>query len=285
MIIAPIFSALALATSTIIEKTILVKKKVTIKFYETWQFFAISLLMLPLIIFFWKVSPEALTTKNIFIFLGVVLVSIFANYFAFFSIKKAKLSKIEPARMMEPLFVIILAIMFSFIFQSGIYEKETHVLIPALVSGLALIFSHIEKHHLKFKKPFLYAMLGSFLFALELVLSKSILGYYNGITFYFLRCLFIFLFTLAIFRKRIIKGKNNKLMLHVFLVAAILIIYRVILYYGYVSAGIIQTTLIVMLGPIFTYLFAWRFLKEKPKWKNLIAALVILGSITYIIIF
>jgi len=36
-----------------------------------------------------------------------------------------------------------------------------------------------------------------------------------------------------------------------------------------------------MLGPVFIYLFAWKFLKEKLNWKNLVAAIIILFSILY----
>jgi len=282
MILAPIFAALALATGTLIEKIILTKKKVSIKFYETGQFFAITLVMLPIIFFFWKVTPEALELKNILILVGVIILSIFANYFTFFALKNAKLSKIEPAKITEPLFVILFAILFSFLISPDLYERSTHVVVPALIAGAALIFSHVKKHHLKFSKPFLYALLGSFLFALELVLSRLILDYYNGVTFYFIRCTLIFFIVFLIFRPKLIRTRSTKTLIHMLIAAAVWVIYRVIVYYGYVNMGVISTTAIIMLGPIFIYLFAWKFLKEKLTWRNIIASFVILGCVLYI---
>jgi drug/metabolite transporter (DMT)-like permease len=284
MILAPIFAALALASGTLTEKLVLMKRKVTVRFYETGQFLAISLVMLPFIFFLWRVDSQALSFTNILVFIGIIILSILANYFTFNSMKQAKLSRIEPAKMTEPLFVILLTIILSFVFQSGIYERNTQVVIPALVAGAALIGSHIKKHHLNFSKPFLYSLLGSFLFASELVLSKIILEYYNGFTFYFLRCLFVFIVAFIIFRPKIFRGHSPKVIIHIFIIAIIWVIYRVIIYYGYLNAGIIQTTLIVMLGPIFIYLFAWKFLKEKPTWRNLIASLIILCCVLYVAI-
>ena len=66
-------------------------------------------------------------------------------------------------------------------------EKNFTALILALIAAAALIFSHIKKHHLKFGKYFIFALIGSFFFASELVLSRLILDYYSPMTFYFAR--------------------------------------------------------------------------------------------------
>ena len=76
--------------------------------------------------------------------------------------KWEKVTNLEPAKILEPLFVIILAIFFSFIIDAGLYERNLKVIIPALIAGVALIFSHIQKHHLKFNRYFIAAILGSF---------------------------------------------------------------------------------------------------------------------------
>ena len=282
MIVAPIFAALSLATGTIIEKIVLKKKKIGIEFYQAGQFLAITLVMLPIVFFFWKITPEAFFLKNILIFFGVSLIAILANYFTFYSLKKANLSKIEPAKITEPLFVILLTLVFGFLVDKNLYGTSTKMLIPAIIAGAALIFSHIKKHHLKFSKPFIYALIGSFFFAFELVLSRLILDYYNGITFYFLRCIVITVITLIIFKPKLRKVKNPKVWMHIFIAAAIWVVYRVIIYYGYVNSGIIETTMIIMLGPIFIYLFAWKFLKEKITWRNIASSIIILGAIAYV---
>jgi drug/metabolite transporter (DMT)-like permease len=67
------------------------------------------------------------------------------------------------------------------------------------------------------------------------------------------------------------------------LVGIIWVVYRVATYYGYLKIGVISTTLILMLGTIFIYIFAKIFLKEKISTRNIIASAVILACIAYAI--
>ena len=67
----------------------------------------------------------------------------------------------------------------------------------------------------------------------------------------------------------------------IFITGAVWATYRIILYYGYTSLGIIFTTLLLMLAPILVYVFAHFFLKERMSWKNFVSAVVIVGSIIY----
>lgn len=283
MIYLPILGALALGIGTIFQKKILGRKKLGVKTYLNAEFIAITLVMLPLIYFFWNLSSEAFNSGNIFIFILVVLFSIVANLFTVYSMKWEKISNIEPAKIMEPLFVILLAILFSFIIDGNLFERNFNVIIPAIIAGLALIFSHIKKHHLYFNKFFIAAILGSFFFALELVLSRLILDFYSPITFYFLRSLAIVIIGLIIFKPNF-KEINSKLKYQMLALGIIWVFYRVIVYYGYIHLGVIFTTLIVMLGPIFVYLLAWKFLKEKINWKNIIASIIIIGCVLYVIL-
>ncbi|MCK4647765.1 EamA family transporter [Candidatus Pacearchaeota archaeon] len=282
MIHIPIIGALALAIGTILQKVVLRKRKINIKLYQVLEFLAIIIVMLPLIYFFWKFDAEALQLRNILIFGSVIIFSIIANLLVFYSVKWEKISNLEPAKILEPLFVIILAIIFSFFFEN-LYEKNLKVIIPAIIAAAALILSHIKKQHLSFNKYFLAAIAGSFFFALELILSRLILDFYSPISFYFLRCSAIFLISLALFRPNFKKADKN-VRLHILLIGSIWVIYRVIVYYGYINLGVIFTTLIIMLAPIFIYTFAHIFLKEKIKLRNIISALIIIACIIYAIL-
>ena len=278
----PVLGAIALASGTILERIILRKRKVDIKLYQTAGFLAIVLAMIPFIYFFWKLDPAALELKNIIIFSIVVLFSIIANLLIFYSLKWEKVSNLQPARVLEPLFVIFLAIIFSF-FVSDLYERNFNIIIPALVAAAALIFSHVKRYHLTFNKYFIAAVLGSFFFAVELVVSMLILNFYSPMSFYFLRSSAILLISFIIFRPNF-KKLNTKVRWLIFLTGAIWAFYRIIIYYGYLNIGIIFTTLIIMLGPIFIYIFAKIFLKEKLEWRNVVAGLVIAASVIYAIV-
>lgn len=277
----PFFGALALATGTLIERLVLMKKTVSVKLYQSAQFFSIVLVMLPFIPFFWKISPDFFTIKNISVFAGVILFSILANYFTFFSMKWEKLGKLESAKITEPLFIILLSFVFSFIFGTGLYSRNPNILIPALISAGALIFSNVKKHHLTFNKYYLAALLGSFFFAIELILSRLILENFNAITFYFLRCFLVLILSFTIMGPKLKHKLKMKTKLQILLTGGIWVIYRLIIYFGYVNLGIVETTLTIMLGPILIYFFAWKFLKNKLTWKQLVTAGIILASVAY----
>ncbi len=283
MIYLPIIGALALASATILEKFILRRKKIDAKTFQTAVFFAAVLVMIPLMFFFYRLDALAFQTKNILIFAGVVIASFLANVCLFYAIKWEKISNLEPALILEPLFTVLLAIVFSF-FASGLYERDLTVIIPAIIAGFALVFSHIKKHHLDFNKYFLAAIVGSFLFGFELVLSRLILEYYSPLSFYFFRCTFVFLLSFLIFSPKMTKIKPNKIRWLMLITGSLWVFFRVIIYYGYLVLGVISTTLIVMLGPVFVYLFARIFLKEKLDWRNIVASIIIVACVLYVVL-
>ena len=276
----PFIGALALASGTILERIVLKIKKINITFYQKISFLSIVLTMLPFLYFFWKLSPEALEIKNIIILLAIIIIAITANLLVFYSLKWEKVSRLEPARILEPLFVIILTVILSFFITSGVYEKNIKIIIPALIASLALVFSHIKKHHLDFNKYFIAAIFGSFFFALELVLSQLILNFYSPLTFYFFRSLGVFVISLLIFRSKTPKLEKNTFFL-IFITGMIWVVYRIALYYGYATLGILSTTLVIMLGPVLIYIFAVLFLKEKLELRNIVAAVIIIACVAY----
>ncbi len=276
----PIFGAVALATGLVIQKTLLRKRKINIKLFQSAEFLAITLALLPFVYFFWKLDAQAFELGNALIFSLVIILSIAANLFTYYSMKWEKLNNLEPAKILEPLFIILLAIVFSYLVSETLFERNIKIIIPALIASAAIIFSHIKKHHLHFNKYFIAAILGSFFFALELIITRLILDFYSPTTFYFLRCAAIFLISFIAFKPDFSK-LNKKVKLQILALGFIWAFYRVIIYYGFIKLGVIFTTLMIMLGPIFIYLFAWKFLKEKLSWRNIVASIIIIGCVLY----
>ena len=278
----PVLGAVMLAAGTILERLVLKKKTIGIRSYQVASFLAIVIAISPFLYFFWKLDARALELGNILIFLAVILFALFANLLVFYSLKWEKVTNLEPARVLEPLFVILLVIAFSF-FIDSVYARNPKVILPAIVASLALVFSHVEKHNFKFNKYFIAAILGSFFFALELVISRLILDLYSPVSFYFFRSASILILSFLIFRPSF-KELDRQTKGIVFATGIIWAIYRIIIYYGYLNIGIVFTTLILMLGPIFIYFFAHFFLKEKMSWRNFVAAIIIVGSIIYALV-
>lgn len=284
MFYIPIIGSALEGAGTIIEKKIIIKHRINYKNYIVYGFLALVLVMIPLMFFFWGIKPEAYSIKNLLIFMLVILFSILANLLIFYSLKREKVTELEPIRLMQPLFTILLAFILSFFFISYSTERKYSILILALIASITLIASHIRKHHLVLNKYLLATLLGSFFFAVELVISKLILPYYSPLTFYFLRCLLIFLVATFIFHPSI-NSIKNKTKLLILLSGAIWVAYRWILYYGYLALGIVFTTILFILGPVFIFLFARIFLKEKITSRQIIAsAIIILCVIAAIIL-
>lgn len=264
------------AVGVVLEKKVLRKHRINYKDYHVYGFLALVLVMLPITWFFWRISPEALTLKNAGIFAFIIIASIAANLLTFYAIKWEKITELEPIRLFQPLFIIF----FAFVFYASERQTSAGILAAALISSLALIFSHLKKHHLKFSKYSLAALAGTLFFAVELVASKEILAFYSPLSFYFIRCAFIFLISLLIFRSKP-DSIGRKSWKYVFIIAAVWVAYRTLLYFGYINYGVIFTTLLFILAPVFIYILAAMFLKEKLSKRNIIATIIILACVAY----
>lgn len=273
---------------TVIEKKILKNKEIDSKSYTLFEFIAIVLAAIPIFlllntffpnIFSWTINSQALSMKNLFIMFGIILFGTLANFLVFYAMKWQKLTSIEPIRLTQPLFVILLA----FILYSSERSLPIHIIIAAIIASLALVLSHIRKHHLQFNKYAMAALLGSLFFAVDLVLSKFLLPYYSPLSLYIVRSIAI-LIICFIFVKPNYKRIKKSTYGWIFITGIIWVLYRGILYYSYTLKGIIFTTLLFLLTPIFIYLFSYFYLGEKPTWRNIIAAIIIVLCIAYVMI-
>jgi drug/metabolite transporter (DMT)-like permease len=268
MIYLPIIGSLLESAGIILEKKVLRRNGLNFKNYTTYEFLAIVLTMIPIMFFAWGIKPEAFRLANMLIFALVVVVSIVANLLIFYSLKRENVTEFEPIWLMQSIFVIILAFI---LFKS---ERNLLVFGLAMVASLALIVAHVKKEHLVFDKYIVSALLGSFLFAVELILSKPILQFYNPFTFYFLRCLGVFIICWILFKP---DGKDldRKTEWTIISIGLMWAFYRAIMYYGFENIGVIFTTMLFILSAVFTFLFAVVFLKEKPTMRQIISTIVI----------
>ncbi len=278
MIVLPFLGAASFGISTLLEKIVLKDRKVNLESFVVAVFLSSVLIMIPLVFFLGKIGEGAFSFLNIFLFVLVIGFSIIANLLGFYAIRWEKLTHLEPVRLLEPLFVVILAFIF---FKS---ERDLRVIIPAFIAGLTLVLSHVKKHHLDLNKYILAGIASGFFYALELLISNHLLLFYSPIALYFIRGLGVLVFLSLLFKPSLKSAftKNEKIM--VFLTGGLWVAYRVITYYGYLKWGMIFTTLILMLAPLFVYLLAWKFLKEKLEFRNILATIIILCCVIYVVI-
>ena len=283
MFYIPIIGSFFEAALAVIEKKILRKHNINSVNFTMYSFLSIIIVMLIPLYFFWELKPEAVMLTNLVIFISIVIISVFANITFAYSLKRENLSEMEPIRLMQPLFILLIAFSLSFFFSAYYEERNYPILILSLIASLTLILSHVNKSHLKMDKYIVAGIIGNFLFALEVVISKSILPYYSSFTFYFLRSLFIFLICIVIWHPKIKPLKKGTRNLFFFMgIAAV--VYRLIIYYGYQNIGIILTTILFLLSSVLIYLSAAIFLKERIKKQQIISSIVIIVCIILSII-
>lgn len=273
----PIIGSFLEAAGIILEKRVLRNKKIDYRNYTVFGFLAISLMSLPFLIWLWRIDGGFWNAKPVLIFAFVILASLIANLLTYYSIKRKKIAEYEPLWLMQPLFTVLLAV----ILYPG--ERNWMIVLLALVASFSLILMHWNGKHLNFDKYMWAGLLGSLFYAVELVASKSILAYFSPFTFYFIRCFFIFIFALLIFRPNV-KIVNRKIGLNILLIGLIWVIYRAILYYGYGTYGIIYTTILFILAPVLMLLFARLFLKEKMTRRQIITNVIILICVVLAIV-
>ena len=279
----PLMGAFFEASLAILVKKIINKQKVNFMNFIIYIFLSIILVSIPLLFFFWNIKPEALQLNNIILLAIIVITSIFANFFIFYSLKKEDLTELQPIRLTTPLFTILLVFIFSFFFDIYLSERNYSILFLALIASLALVFSHFKDDKVKFNKYAIAALIGSFLFALELTISKSILLYYNPITFYFIRSLWVFILVWVFLHNKL-SPIQNKTKIYILIAGIIAVMYRVILYYGFLTLGVIFTTTIFILAPVLTYIFAHIFLKEKITLRQIISSIIIVACVVLAVI-
>lgn len=265
----PFLGAFFEATGVVIEKNMLKLRGLNYKNYTVFSFLAIILVSLPFLLFYWKVDEGALYFGNLIILGAVIGFAILANLLVYYSMKREDVTVLEPIWLMQPLFTVLLAVLF--------YPEERNwmIFLLAVIASFVLIVSHIKRKHLYFNKYLMAGMLGSLFFAIELILSQSILEFYSPFTFYFIRCLGIFIVTLLLFRPKT-RILNGKVSLGFLLIGILWVLYRAIIYYSYGSIGVIMTTVIFILSPVLMFIFAIFFLKERPSLKQTLSMIIIL---------
>ena len=272
MLQLPIFGAVIEAAGTAIEKHILKNKKLSSGLYTTLSFLSIVVAMLPLVYFLWSAKSGAFTGIDLVLIITIVVFSTAANLCTYYALKGEKIIDFEPIWLMQPLFTILLA---SAVFGTG----NIYVFALSLLASVALILGHIRKKHITFNRYAIALLLGNVFYAVELVASGPVLNYLSPFTLYFIRCSSVLVILLAIYRPKVKNGIGAKNGALIFIVGIMWVIYRMILYSGYQTYGIIFTTTMFILAPVFLLIMAKAFLREKMSLRQVISIIVILASV------
>ena len=278
MIYLPIIGAFIESMGTTLEKRFFSRTKMSSSKYATISFLFIVLSMIPFIYFFWSYQSGAFETHNLILLFVIILFSAAGNLCTYYALKGESIAEFEPIWLTQPLFTILLAFL---VYGTG---GNTYVFLLAVVASLTLVLTHIKKRHLSFNRYTTFLLLGNLFYAIELVASRQALHFMSPFTLYFIRCAFVFIILAVLYRPNISKISGSSLRT-IFYIAVLWVFYRLILYQGYVLYGVIFTTMVFILAPVFLLVLAKILLGEKMTLKQGITTLIILicvGSAIYL---
>jgi len=182
--LTPLLSSILGSIAGISDKLNLNSNKTPGRIYVSCLFIAMSIIMIPLLVF--SYTRSIITPYSIFILFMIIAGSTLQNILFYSGLAKNNLSRLEPIINMESIFVILIAFA---VFPS---ERNWTILILGAISSLALIYSNIEKD--KFKKNKLVIDKYIFIVLLSMMVAgfvhtgyKIALQYYSPVTLFSLR--------------------------------------------------------------------------------------------------
>ncbi|MDO8504889.1 MAG: DMT family transporter [Candidatus Liptonbacteria bacterium] len=270
----PFLGAIFQSVSFTLDKAILSLKKTGYKTYLGLGFPLIFFFdLIIFLIFRPPVSAALFAGSLIWVFLGLIGTSIGTNILYYRALAKDTLSELLMLGLLTRLPVIIFS---ALTFPD---ERNALLIILALASSLAVIWSHWENHRFEIKKDTL-ALLFWFLLVVPLgaVLSKIILGSWSPIVLALFQDGTVALILGWLYIKESVKISRGAILF--LLLTNLFSSAGWILYYVSIQrAGIIYTGLLFSLQPLLTYFAAVVFLKEGLNRKKVLAFLIVLGAV------
>lgn len=207
--------------------------------------------------------------------LGVVVLACLHNTLFYWGLEHEKISEIEPFLLFNPLAGILMA----GIFYPG--ERFVQVYIAIAVASLVLLWSHFRRHRIALSDGLLAIIAFVIVNALELVFLKRLLGVYDPLTLYFVRCIFVLIGLTIAVRPRLFIIKPHHLRWFG-AIGALIVIAVWASYTAFQLRGLSETLFVFTLSPILVYWLSAVFLKEKWQTKNIVAGVVIIGLVVWI---
>lgn len=270
----PLVAAILQATSFTLDKVILLYRKVDFKSYISVSF---PLIFLINSIIFLIVKPEffsALIFGKLFWWLiASVALTIISNLIYYKALENDKLSEIETIGLLSALPVVIVSgILFS-------DERNFAIITLAILSSLAIVWSHWKGHKFLIKKDTLPFLVWSLTLApISALVSKILLAEWSPISLEMVR-MGVVAALLAPFFKHKIKRIPLHALWFLLMTNVLTSIAWILFYFSYQKSGIVYTMLLFSIQPLLVYLGALLFLHEKLELKKLIAFIIVLISI------
>ncbi len=213
--------------------------------------------------------------KYILLFVLMIGLALTWNIYFYKGIQKEEIHEFELIMLLSPLVTVLLAEIFL------PQERNLTTFIAAVVASGALILTRFRHHHVKIGKVAWMTIGAMVLMSGEAIVIKQLLDIFSPVTLYFVRTAVLALVFVIIYRPKMMVMKKEAYALTI--ISAIFGVLQMVLkFYGYQELGVVETTLILVLGPFLVYFFAASFFKEKLLKRDIFAAIVVVACVLYV---
>jgi drug/metabolite transporter (DMT)-like permease len=205
----------------------------------------------------------------------MIAVAITWNIFYYQGVQKENLAEFELIMLLSPLATI----MFAELLLPA--ERNLNVFLAGTISSFALIISRFRHHHVVISSVAKKTLVAMLLMSLESILIKELLASLSPVSLYFSRTLVIAIVFIALYRPKMLSLSAEAYGLTI-ISAMFGVVQMVLKFYGFQNLGVIETTMVLLLGPSLVYLFCYLYFKERLYKRDLVALLTIVLSILYV---
>ena len=272
-------AAVGYAGGIVVDKVVLSRYKIPVKRFIPLLFIWLAIITAFLLPRFGAVNWEVLgTTKYLLLSLGMLVVAVTWNSFYYRGIQSEEIHEFELVMLLSPLFTII----FSEIFLPS--ERNLELFIAGAIASVALIISRFRHHHLQITKNTSIIFVAMIFMSAESIFIKLLLDVFSPVTLYFVRTAIMSVIFLVFWRPKLL-SMPARCFAYTIISAIFGVIQMVLKFYGFVRLGVVETTIILVLGPFLVYFFSAFHFKENLKKRDIIAALVVIASVLYVTFF
>lgn len=244
---------------------------------KTQMLFVGACMIIPTII--WGVvQPEFFASNYIWAYIATIVLGVIFNIIYFTVLTKKDISEIQPITILITPTAILLAMI---IFPE---ERNLTVLIVSGIATIALLSSRFEKGKLNFDKYSWLLILFNILYAIETVLIRYLLDVTNAFSLYGSRALVLALIFFIILPKIKTNKINKKELTHISINSIVTAIEHTTKFIAISAIGVINSSLILLLGPVLIMLYSRILFKEKISLRRGIGDAIIIICIAVIVL-
>ena len=272
-----VIASLGYAGVILCDKIVLSKHKVPVMRFLPLQFAFLTAITAPFLSK-WGALPDyskLITPFYLFLFVLMIVVAIIWNILYAKGLQKEDLHEFELIMLLTPLATIV----FATIFLPA--ERDWGIFIPGLIAAAALLATRFRSHHVRIGATAWRTILAMILMSLESILIKELLDVFSPVTLYFIRTLFVAIAFAILYRPKIL-AINRDAFAMIILSAIFGVTQMVLKFIGFKSLGVIETTMILVLGPMLVYGASAVLFKEKLYKRDLFAAVTVVLCILYV---